>query len=210
MVAVRRRKSVSEEERMTDHNLQRVIDLLEPSEEGKKPITKKEACEMLGMSYNTTRLAGILTDFKAKQERDKARRAAKKGKPADASEIVYAIEEYMKGTAVDSISDSLHRTAGFVKKILEDNAVPIRVPGHDYMHPQLIPDDAVRERFTLGEVVYAARYDSTALIKSEQMSPKHGWIYSIWLLKEDIQQFAYQPAYELASLEHLRKLGVKV
>jgi hypothetical protein len=49
----RKRRTELEEEKMTDSNLSRVIRLLEP-EEGKKPITKKDACQMLGMTYNTT------------------------------------------------------------------------------------------------------------------------------------------------------------
>ena len=51
-----RKRSALEEEKMTDANILRVISLLEPKEEGKQPITKKAACEILGMAYNTTRL----------------------------------------------------------------------------------------------------------------------------------------------------------
>ena len=58
-----RRKSATEDELMTPANISKVIRLLEP-EEGVKPITKKDACAMLGMSYNTTRLGSIIEDFK--------------------------------------------------------------------------------------------------------------------------------------------------
>ena len=40
-----RKLNALEEEKMTDANIQRVIDLLEPKEEDKQPITKKLACE---------------------------------------------------------------------------------------------------------------------------------------------------------------------
>lgn len=205
-----RRKSASEEELMTDANISKVIRLLEPQEEGVKPITKKDACQMLGMAYNTTRLGTILDEFKKKQERAAKRRAELRGKPVTNDELVYIIGEYLNGEPVDAISKSTYRSPVFIKNILEANAVPIRVPGHTYFNPQLIPDGAVRDRFKVGEVVYSARYDSTARIDMEQKHPKHGYVYRIWLLADKWKQSAYQEASELASLQHLRELGVRI
>ena len=88
--------------------------------------------------------------------------------------------------------------------------MPIRVPGSSYFDPQLIPDGAVRDRFKIGEVVYSSRYDSIARIDAEQKSDKYGFVYRIWLMSERWLQSAYQEASELASLEHLRELGVKI
>ena len=68
----------------------------------------------------------------------------------------------------------------------------------------------MRERFNIGEIVYSARYDSIARIDSEKQDSRYGWIYRIYLLADKWQQSAYQEACELASLEHLRKLGVRV
>jgi hypothetical protein len=205
----KRKRSELEDELMTDANIARVIRLLEPAEEGAKPITKKDACQILGMSYNTTRLGTIIQQYKDRQAREKRFRAEKRGKPLSVDELHYIIQEYLSGEPIDGISKGIHRSAGFVKQVLETHAVPIRVPGHSYFSPQLIPEGAVRDRFKVGEVVYSARYDTLAQITSEKQDPKHGWIYSMWL-RGNWQQSAYQPAYELASLEHLRELGVKV
>ena len=205
----RKKRSELEEELMTDANIARVIRLLEPAEEGVKPITKKDACQILGMSYNTTRLATIIQQYKDKQARDKRFRAEKRGKPLTSDELTYIISEYLTGEPIDAISKSIYRSAGFVKQVLENNSVPLRVPGHSYFKPQLIPEGAVRERFKVGEVVYSARYDTLAKINAEKQDPKHGWIYAVWL-RGNWQQSAYQPAYELASLEHLRELGVSI
>lgn len=206
-----RKVSALEEEKMTPANISRVIALLEPTEEGKQPITKKLACELLGMAYNTTRLGSIITAFKEKQARDKQRRAEKRGKPATQDEIVYAIQEYLNGETLDAISKSLYRSPTFVKNILESNHVPIRAASHDYFKSSFIPDEAMRDRFSVGEVVYSARYDSMARIEAEiENSPKHGWVYRIWLLSDKWHQFGYQPASELASLQHLRELGVRI
>lgn len=205
-----RKRPALEEELMTDTNIARVIRLLEPTEEGKKPITKKDACAILGMSYNTTRLGTIIEEYKQKQIRISQRKSQLRGKPATQEEKVYIISEYLNGETVDAISKMTYRSSRFIKDILEGNSVPIRVPGSSYFDPQLIPDGAVRDRFKIGEVVYSSRYDSTARIDSEQKSDKHGFVYRIWLLAERWQQNAYQEAAELASLENLREMGVRI
>jgi hypothetical protein len=205
-----RKRSEIEQELMTDANLSKVIRLLEPQDEATKRITKKDACAMLGMAYNTTRLGTIIQEFKQKQERNAKLRAALRGKPVTKDELVYIIAEYLSGEPVDAISKSTHRSTTFIKNVLETNAVPIRVPGHTYFNPELIPDGACRDRFKIGEVVYSARYDSTARIDAEQKTSEHGWVYRIWLLADKWKQSAYQEAAELASLEHLRTLGVKI
>ena len=200
-----------EEEKMTDANIARVISLLEPTEEGVKPITKKLACELLGMAYNTKRLDQVIQEYRDRKAKDRERRAAKRGKPATVDEIQYVIQDYLSGETVDSISKSLYRSTAFVKGILEKYHVPIRSQKHDYFKSSFIPDGAVRERFKVGEIVYSARYDSTARIEAEiENSAKHGWVYRIWLLAEKWRQHAYQEAAELASLEHLREIGVKI
>jgi hypothetical protein len=203
-----RKRSELEEELMTEANIIRVIKLLEPTEG--KAITKKDACQILGMAYNTTRLSSIIEEFKQKQTRTAKRKAELRGKPATQEEIVYIISEYLNGETIDAISKSTFRGPAFVKAILENNDVPIRQTSHDYFNPELIPDGAVRERFKVGEIVYSSRYDSIARIDMEQKDSRYGWIYRVWLLAEKWKQSAYQEAYELASLEHLRKIGVQI
>lgn len=205
-----KKRSELEEELMTDANIARVIKLLEPTEEGAKPITKKDACQILGMAYNTTRLGTIIEQFKTRQKRTAERKAQLRGKPVTQDEVQFIISEYLEGEPIDSISKSTYRSAAIIKGVLEKYSVPIRVPGHSYFDPQLIPEGAVRDRFRVGEVVYSARYDSTARIEAEQKHPEYGWIYRVWLLSEKWMQSAYQPACELASLEHLREIGVKI
>ena len=205
-----RKRSELEEELMTDANIARVIKLLEPTEEGAKPITKKDACQILGMAYNTTRLGTIIEQYKTRQKRTAERKAQLRGKPVTDDEVKFIISEYLEGEPIDAISKATYRSAAIIKSVLERYSVPIRVPGHSYFDPQLIPEGAMRDRFKVGEVVYSARYDSTARIEAEQPHPQHGYIYRVWLLSEKWLQSAYQPVYELASLEHLREIGVQV
>jgi hypothetical protein len=123
---------------------------------------------------------------------------------------VFIITEYLNGESIDAITKTTYRSAGIIKRVLEENAVPVRIPGHSYFKPELVPEDAVRTRFNIGEVVYSSRYDSLAKIVGEQLTNTYGYVYRVWLLSETCKQSAYQEAYELASLEHIRKLGVKV
>ena len=173
-------------------------------------MTKKDACAILGIAYNTTRLDTLIEKYLEKNARDASRRAALRGKPATQDEIVYAIQEYLEGSPIDAISKATYRGPAFIKAILEKYDVPVRKSSSDYYNPELIPDGAVRDRFAIGEVVYSAKYDSTARIDSEHLHEKYGWIYRVYLLAEKWQQSAWQECYELASLEHLRKLGVRI
>lgn len=196
---------MGDEEKLSPQNIQKVIDLLE----AEKPITKKHACEILNIAYNTTRLGQILDKYKEKQEYNRQRRLEKRGKPPTQDEVRFIIESYLEGGSVDGISETIHRGVTFINSILEQYSVPLRARAHDYFKPELIPEGAMRDRFKVGDIVYSARYDSTAKIQSE-LWQKGQWVYSIWLLSERWQQYAYQEACELASLEHLKELGVRV
>lgn len=194
-----------EDERLDDSHMEHVIKMLEPKD-GSKPWTKKECCAYLNISYNTTRLNTLIEKYKEKKEYEAKRRAEKRGKSATEAEIQYVISSYLEGSTVDSISKSLYRSSSFVTGILHKYGVPLRNIPHSYFKPRMIPEEAVRDSFKVGETVYSARYDSLAKIKSEF---KPG-IYCIYLLSDRWKQFAYQEAAELASLEHLKKLGINV
>lgn len=199
------RKSRSEEEKLDPANLEKVIRLLEDE----KPITKKLACEMLGIAYNTTRLGSLIEKHKEKKARDKQRREEKRGKPASPDEVKFIVESYLEGGNLDGISNTVHRSAAFVKAVLDQYNVPMRARAHDYFKPVLLPEGAVRTEFKVGETVYCARYDSIGIVESEVKHPSEK-VYRLWLPSERWQQYCYQPASELASLEHLTELGIKL
>ena len=199
------RSKNGDEEKLDPANLEKVIKLLE----AEKPITKKDACSMLNIAYNTTRLGTLIEKHKEKVARDQQKRREKRGKPATADEIKYLVEEYLEGSSIENIGETIHRPSTFIKQVLDSHNVPIRARAHDYFKPELIPEGAVRDEFDIGEVVYSARYDSTARIEDE-FPHQDERVYRIWLINDRWQQYAYQPASELASLKHLAELGVKV
>ena len=205
-----KKRSDLEKELMTDANIAKVIRLLEPAEQGAKPISKKDACQILGMAYNTTRLGTVIEEYKQKQARNAHRRQQLRGKPLTQEEVKFIIEEYLGGETIDGISRSTYRGTALVKSVLEKYSVPLRVPGHSYFKRELIPEGTMRDKFAIGEIVYSAGYDSLARVDAELQDKKHGWVYRVWLLSERQLQSAYQPFYELASLAHLRELGIKI
>lgn len=193
-----KRSKNAETEKLDYNNVEKVIVLLESD----KPITKKTACEILGIAYNTTRLASLIDKHKEKKARDKELRSQKRGKPAQEGEIQFIISSYLEGSSLEHISDSIYRGTNFVKGILEHYEVPVRARATDYNHPEMIPDGAVRQYFNIGEKVWSARYNCTAEIMGEVHHTEEK-VYRVWLLGEE--QYAYQPASELASLHHLEK-----
>lgn len=201
------RKSKNESEGLTPAKLERVIELLEPTEEGVKAISKKEACEFLGISYNTTRLSNIIKEFKDKQALDESMRKERRGKPATPTEIDFCIKSYLlEDMPVSTIAESLYRSSSFVNNILIKEGVTMRPTSHDYFHPVIISDNDSRDRFSIGETVFNARYNVNCIIKAEQEHPEHGYVYRVWLLGEQ-QQYAYTAVYDLGSLDILKKVS---
>ena len=97
-------------EKLTDTNIQHVMELLK----GENPITKKEACSILNISYNTTRLTNIIDEHLTQLDYKNKRKAENKGKPARQDEIVRVIEDYLDGDSIIEIATPLYRSSSFV------------------------------------------------------------------------------------------------
>ena len=84
-------------EKLDEATLDRVSALLNQD----NPITKKEACEMLNISYNTTRLGKILDDFNETASYREVRKSQNRGKKATDMETKEAIEEILNNMMND-------------------------------------------------------------------------------------------------------------
>lgn len=225
-----------EHENLTPENIHRVISLLTPTGT-EKPITKKEACEILNIAYNTTRLQKIIDDYNDHKDYIELRKSQNRGKAASQQEIAEAVTEYIRGESIAEIARGLYRSSGFVKSILDRVGVPQRPAsieessGFDY-----IPEECVAESFSEGEVVWSARHHTTAIIEREisvdYQAEKDGFkdvnyekkysskCYSIWVLEEiddDKEMWArvstggfsaFALAYDIGKLTHLETYGV--
>lgn len=184
-------------EKLDDAHIERVVQLL--AEGG----TKKAACEILNISYNTTRLNKILDEYNGKKEYQEKRRKQLRGKPFDEHEVRYTILNYLKGDSISELARSQYRTIQGVKKVLAEYNIPERDGSHTYWNPTVIPDDAISKDFNEGELVWSARYNCVAEIRHRLNDET----YSIWVFGKH-NESAYQPYWELGKLDILQKLGV--
>lgn len=178
--------------------------VIQKLEEAEKPITKKEACGILGITYNTTRLQNIIDEFKQRKETEKKlRKIVRKTKPSE-PELKEIVEGYLNGEPYSEISKSTHRTVGQIKRILESFFLPERHTGADYFNNVLsIPPESLAEDYLPGDLVFSARYNCLAEITKELSIHKdHGTCYRIFLFGKE-QQYACQPFYELLDLREL-------
>lgn len=210
-----------EHEKLDSDNIEKVIKLLTQA----KPISKKEACEILNISYNTARLQKIIEEHKYEQELTRKRRNANRGKPASNQEIKDVIEWYLEGDSKKDIADRLYRSITFVTNIIETVGVPQRKPGQTYIKYEPLPDQCISDRFEIGELVWSSKYQAIAEVIKEYpylCQNRLAKVYQINVLEKIEEQspyflpretggfYANQPAYELGKLTHLEKFGVNI
>ena len=172
-------------EKLTDANISHVISLLSTSE----PITKKAACEILNIRYNTTRLQRIIDDFEDTLAHKERRKSQNKGKGATRAEIKEVIELYLNGDNISSIAKILYRSNAFVRGIIERVGIPRKLPkGFSKTEDILLPDECVAQSFDEGERVWAARENAPATIIRE-----HNPAYQANMA--GMQEFDYEKEY---------------
>jgi hypothetical protein len=82
---------IKKHEKLTESNIQHVINLLE----AENPITKKEACSILNITYNTTRLNNIIEEHKETIRYRDLRKAQNKGKGVTEAEKKSIVTYYL-------------------------------------------------------------------------------------------------------------------
>ena len=224
-------------ENLSPSNIEKVITLLNP-QDGGRPITKKEACSILNISYNTARLASIIDEHLGHKEYVQLRKSQNRGKPATDMEISEVIRDYLQGDSIATIAKSLYRSSGFVKSIVERVGIPSRgVSKEERLSIGYLPEECVAEEFSPGEIVWSARHHAPAEIRYElsvaYQAEKAGFkdtnyekkygakCYNIWVTEpfdsnkefwiggiESGGFYATALAYDLGSLKHLEKYGV--
>ena len=216
-------------EKLTDVNIKHVMGLLN----AERPITKKEACAILNISYNTTRLNSIIEGFVEKREYREKRKAENRGKPASKHEITNAIESFLNGVPISEISARMYRSPGFVKGIVERAGVPRKRSKEETQgyQPYFLPDECIRDSFKDKEIVWSACYDQAAEIVREDTNKDYESIYGSkcyqiyvfemlewsadmlvrgWIGEQKVGFHAHSLAYDLGSLEHLESYGVDI
>lgn len=226
-------------EKLTQQNIQHVINLLNPTDSSTKAITKREACNILNISYNTSRLNKIIEDFHEQKEYRAKRVSQNRGRAARPDEIQDIIKEYLSGENVSNIAKGLYRSPTFVKSILEKIGVPQRpTRTEDRMQEYFLPEECVAEDFEVGEIVWSANHHAPAVIEKklsiEYQDSKPGMqtvdyvrkyganCYNIhvrqkasgeadlWDIPDVGGFYAFALAYDLGKLTHLEQYGINL
>jgi hypothetical protein len=231
-----KRVKVKEHENLTPSNIRKVMSLLSPTEESAKPISKKEACEILNISYNTTRLEKIIEGFLEQETYVKRRREQKRGTAATKDEIKEIVSDYLSGVSISKIATSQYRSIAFIKNIIDTIGVPERpTSAEDKRGTALLPDACVKESFEPEELVWCAMHHLPGRIKYElsidYQAEKAGFIdtnyekkygskcYTVWVITPASGEssmfhsggfYASFLAYDLGSLSHLKEYGISI
>jgi hypothetical protein len=216
-MAIRQKK----QERLEEDNLNRVQEALASS----TPITKKEACEMLNISYNTTRLSRIMEDHSETLRYRATRKSQLKGTKATDLEIKQTIEWYLDERPISDIAKAMYRSSTFVKNIINRVGVPEKRPKTEQRGSGYLPEECVSNTFEPGEKVWYTGKDLPARVIKEfrndtNYEAKYGskcyQIYVIELTDFESPYFGFIKeggyyatalAYDLGSLKHLEKYG---
>ena len=152
-------------EKLSHENIGRVIEHLNAD----SPITKKEACEMLNIRYNTTRLQRIIDDYNDMQEYREKRKSQNKGKAATRDEIKTVVQSYLEGYNISEIAKNIYRSPSFVKNIVERVGVPQKLAESDYegIRNSMLPEECVAESFEYNEKVWFPKKNKFAIVKDE-------------------------------------------
>lgn len=196
-----------EHERLEDSNIEHVISLLEAT----PAITKKEACEILNISYNTTRLKAIIDEYKDKKERRKKNFDRTRGTPVTDNEISNIVLSFLQGYPISDISEFTFRSASVIKTVLENIGVPTRPKGDEYYKNSFLPDECVlKEAPKKGEFLWSAKYHSACEVLSVFNNSDGTTSYRVYVYEPTESGRkggfnAYQKLEELGSLKHLEK-----
>lgn len=197
------------------YNIEEVIELLES-----KDITKKEACEHLGLltaggNPQYKKLTESIDRHKAKQKASAKLRKRKRSEAFTDAELANIVGEYLAGESLAQLSETYFRSVNLIKQRLERAGALLRRPHvpktdpwvdvDEYTNPVELPEQCVKESFSEGEHVWSTRYGQVVKVVKEY---KPG-IYRVFMSNDAMRQYAYQDVSDLGSLQHLLDLGVK-
>lgn len=191
---------VKEGEDLSEAKIAEVIELLHRD----KPITKKEACSMLNIAYNPSRLNNIINEYNETIEFRNKRKKELKNEPLSKAEITEIISTYLETGNLSEITESTFRSTTVIKKVLDKYHIPLRSSEYNYFNPPLLDEDAIKDDYVKDDLVYSARYTQPALVSKKYQDE----VYSIWLIIDE--QYSLQPYWELADLRSVqREFGIK-
>lgn len=193
------RLKVKSHENLDDKTIRKVIKQLDKD----VPITKVEACKLLNISYNTTRLNNILSSYTEKRKNRSRLMSRNRGLAWTAQDSKYLIIEYLTGRALADLKEILYRSTLALKLRLKELKIPLHDYSTTYMKPSLLDEGHIVEDIENGSIVWSARYNCVCEIVDKRGSNN----YLLWLLGSH-RQFAFQPWYELGYMPAMKEYNI--
>jgi len=173
----------------SDKELQQMVDDLAQPKATKTAVARK-------WGIAATTLTRKIDDFKNKQEKAEERKQAKKHTRMTQDEIDTCVEYYVQENwSMNKIAELIQRSAGAVKRALENANVPIRARGKK---AQTVISGDTENPLKVGDTVYSFKYNAYAVVMS--LFGVDGDTFRIWVTSDSSQFSAYQSRESLALL----------
>lgn len=163
--------------------------------------TKKEACEILNIAYNTTRLNRIIKEYQDRQDAIKRRFKQNKGKPLSEVEIGEIVVGTLIGQSPSEISKYLFHTTPKINSVIKKLDIPAS--------GEPLPDNCVLTSAKTGQLVWSSKYNKVAeVVKQTGYDSLSMPVYQVYIYEPSEHRmtggrYAHQSIVELGSLEHL-------
>lgn len=187
-------------ENLDDETIKRAMKLVEDGG------TKKDACAMLNISYNTTRLKSIFEDYEGRVARRKARFSKNRGTPLSDLEIKEIVTGALLGLPISTMREQLFRSAEVIQGVIDRLNIPSKKED-----TTLLPEECVILEAFPGSLVWSAKYQQVAEVVKETGRDRNGdRVYRVYLMEASEHRsvggrYANQSVVELGSLAHLEK-----
>ncbi len=83
--------------------------------------TKKRACEILGINYNTKRLGTLIEEFETSREAAKKLRAKRRKEALSKEDLAGITLDYLRGDSLSELSENYFRSVNTIKYHLQKN-----------------------------------------------------------------------------------------
>lgn len=173
--------------------------------------TKKAACELIGIRYNTARLDKLIEERKLDIERTARLRKKVRGRAPTQQDIASWAFEYFKGSSLAEIAQRSYRSVAVVKRSLEFHGVLMKDSSATPLQPSELPEHCFVDELKPGERVWVPGYQCTGEVIKEVPTKTGTKAYQVYLLDgERTGMYVHYNIFELGSLKHLEEIGVDV
>lgn len=173
--------------------------------------TKKAACEIMGIKYNTTRLDKLIAERYEDIDRTARLKKQVRGRAPQTAEIADWAKSYFDGDSMSEIAKYAYRSVAVVKRELDKAGVLIKEGSAYPLDPSPLPEICYSEEFSKGERVWVPGYNCIGEINKEVPTKTGFKGYQVYLLDgERAGMYVHYSSFELGSLRHLKELNIDV